>query len=106
MVVGDCRVDTVSRIVWRVAMMTDGSDIRRNGRGLDARKTGHATELLSRGFWGFELPVDVIRGRSGERERVARVWPCQRCADILLPEFAEVTDLGFSRGHSSGRDSP
>lgn len=35
---------------------------------------------------------------------MVRVGPGQRCANVLLPEFAEVTDLCFPRGHSSGRD--
>lgn len=68
-VVGNSRVVIVAWIVGGVAMMTDGTDIRRNGGSLDARKAGHATKLLSRGwFWGFELSVDVIRGRGGERK--------------------------------------
>ena len=47
--------------------------------------------------------MDIVRSRGGERKGLVR--PCERCADVLLPKFAEVADLCLPRGHASGTDS-
>ena len=69
--VGCGRVTVVTAFIGGV-MMTDRSRIRINRRGFDTGETGHSGELLSwDGFWGFELPVDVVRSRGGKWERCA-----------------------------------
>lgn len=92
-----------TRLVEGVVMMTDRTQVRRR---FYARQTGHTTELLSRGLFGsFELPMDVIRGRGGEWKRwTIRVGTSERGADVLLPEFAKVSELCLPRGHPSGGD--
>lgn len=105
-VVGDGRVVIVAGFVGGVVVMSNRSCIRINGGCLYAGKTGHATELLSRRwFGGFELPMDVIRSGGGERKRWT-VGPRQRCAYVLFPEFAKFAELCLPRGHPSSSDSP
>jgi len=49
--------------------------------------------------------VDVVGGRGGKRKRcTVRVGAGERCADVLLPEFAEVAELCFPRGHTVRTD--
>ena len=46
--------------------------------------------------------MDVVRGGGGEWERcTVGVGTGERCADVLLPEFAEVTKLCLPRGYAS-----
>lgn len=107
-IVGDGRVVVVARFVGGVVVMSNRSCIRIDGGCLYAGETGHAAELLSRGWLrGFELPVDVIRSGGGERERqIVRVGPRQRCAYVLFPEFTKFAELCLPRGHPSTSDSP
>lgn len=97
----------VSTFVGDIAVVAGGPNIRRNGWGLDAGKAGHTGELLSRGGFGdLELPVDVIGSGGGKRERCAvRVGPCKGCANVLLPEFAEVAELYLPGSHAGRGDS-
>lgn len=103
-VVGNRRV---SGFVGGVVVMTKGADVGSKRWSLDARKTGHTTELLSRGwFWGFELSMNIIGGRGSERERLAvRAGTGERCADVLFPKFAKITEFSLPGGDSrSGRE--
>lgn len=105
--VGDSRV-VVTGFIRGVVMMPDRSNVRGNRWSLDARKTGHTTELLPRGWFGsFKLSMDVVRGWGCEwKRRVIGVGTRQRCADVLFPKLAKVTELCLPWGHSSGRNSP
>lgn len=103
-VVGNGRI---ARITGGVVRMADGTHVRSKGWSLDAGETGHTTELLSRRwFWGFELPMDIIRGGGCEwKRRMVRVGTGERCADVLLPEFAKLAELCLPGGHSGRSDS-
>lgn len=65
-VVGDGRV-VATTFVGAIETMTGESNVRSNRWCLDARKAGHAGELLPWGRpGGLELAVDVVRGGGGE----------------------------------------
>ena len=45
--INDGRVVVVTTFVGDIAMVADGTNVRTNGGSFDARKTGHAGELLT-----------------------------------------------------------
>jgi len=108
MAVGDggVIVVVVTTFTKAIAMVADGTNIGSNGRGLNTGETGHSGELLPRGGFGsLELSVDIVGGGSGEwKGRIGRIWTCEGCTDVLLPEFAEIAELCLPRSYSSCAD--